>query len=82
MVTHVLLAGIYQWLMVPAVQLADSQRLGYQAATALAGQHLLAQAGHVPTLSGFLDERLQQRLVVRAAGEVLPLVRVAVKIIE
>jgi hypothetical protein len=44
-VAHVLLAGVHQRLVVPALQLADGQRLGHQAAAALAGQHLLAQAG-------------------------------------
>ena len=65
-----------------AFQFADGQGLGHKAAAALAGQHLLAQGGDVPTLPGFIGKCLQQRLMVGAAGEVLPLVRVAAQVIE
>ena len=39
MVAHVLLTGVHQGLVIPALQLADGQRLGDKTPTALAREH-------------------------------------------
>ena len=65
MVAHVLLTGVYQWLVVPALQLALGQRFEYQAATALAGEHLLVDRRDVPFGPRLTQKRLEQWPVFR-----------------
>ena len=65
MVAHVLLTGVHQWLVIPALQLAFGQRLEHQATTALAGEHLLVDRRDVPFGPRFIQKRLEQWPVFR-----------------
>ena len=65
MVAHVLLTGVDQWLVIPALQLALGQRLKHQASTALAGEHLLVDRRDVPFGPRFTRRR---RTVTDAAA--------------
>src|SRR5471032_424826 len=64
-VAHVLLTGVHQWLVIPALQLALGQRLKHQAATALAGEHLLVDRRDVPFGPRLTQKRLEQWPVFR-----------------
>ena len=65
MVAHVLLTGVHQWLVIPALQLALGQCFKHQATAALAGEHLLVDRRDVPFGPRLLQKRLEQRPVFR-----------------
>src|SRR3990167_7534108 len=55
-VAHVLLTGVHQGLVIPALQLADGQRLGDKTPTALAREHLLVDRRDIPFGACFSEE--------------------------
>ena len=78
MVAHVLLTGVHQRLVIPALQLALGQRLVDQAATALTGEHLLVDRRDVPFGPRLKQKGGKQRPMLRRLAEFFLLARVVV----
>ena len=82
MVAHVLLTGVHQWLVIPALQLALGQCFKHQTAAALAGEHLLVDRRDVPFGPRLVQEGCKQRLMLRRLAEFFLFTRVVVYVVE
>ncbi|MOA16247.1 hypothetical protein D3C78_1364500 [compost metagenome] len=73
MVTHVLLAGVHQRLVIPALEFAQGQRLGDETAAPLAGEHLLMNGRDVPLGTRLGEKFGEQGLMLRGLAEIFQL---------
>src|SRR5450830_748329 len=65
MVAHVLLTGVHQWLVIPALQLALAHGGGDETTAPLPAEHLLVDRRDVPFRPGFGQEVVEECLVLR-----------------
>lgn len=82
MVAHVLLTGVHQWLVVPALQLAEGQRLGHEPPAPLAGEHLLVNRRDVPFGPRFGEKIVEQLAMLRRMAEFFLFARVVAYVEE
>ncbi|MCY1398572.1 hypothetical protein D9M71_136070 [compost metagenome] len=82
MVTHVLLTGVHQRLVIPALELAEGQRLGHEASAPLAGEHLLVNRRNVPFGPRFGEKIVEQLAMLRRMTEFFQFARVILYVEE
>ena len=82
MVAHVLLTGVHQRLVIPALQLADGQRIGDETPAPLAREHLLVNRRDVPFGPRFGEKIVEQLAMLRRLAEFFLFARVIVYIEE
>src|SRR6218665_3764202 len=81
-VAHVLLTGISERLVVPALEGAQGQRLGYEAAPTLAGQYLVVYDRNIPFAACLTEKGGEQRLVLGRLAEFFQLERVLLGVVQ
>ena len=78
MVAHVLLTGVHQWLVIPALQLADGQGIGDETPASLAREHLLVNRRNIPFGPCFGEKIVEQLAMLRRLAEFFQFPRVIV----
>src|SRR5450830_1511010 len=81
-VAHVLLTGVHQRLVIPALQLADSQGFGDETPAPLTGEHLLVNRRNVPFGPRLGEKIVKQRPVLRRLAEFFLFTRVVMYVEE
>ncbi|MNY24229.1 hypothetical protein D3C86_1579320 [compost metagenome] len=81
-VAHVLLTGVHQRLVIPALQLAEGQRLGHETSAPLAGEHLLVNRRDVPFGPRFGEKVVEKLAMLRRMAEFFQFARVVVYVEE
>lgn len=82
MIAHVLLTGIHQWLVIPALQLADGQGIGDETPAPLAREHLLMDSWNVPFGASFGEKFVEKLTMLRRFAEFFQFSRVIAYIEE
>lgn len=81
-VAHVLLAGVHQRLVIPALQFADGQGVGDETPASLTGEHLLVDRRDIPFGPRFGEKLLEKLPMLRQLAEFFLFLRIVMYIEE